>query len=122
MGALIGLLIAVLLSAVISGAIIWIIGKLNLGLEVDNFGWAMLAGLLIGLLTNLAMKLLPATGGVLHAVVNLVISAVVIFACGAMLKGLRVNGYVGALTAAVALAVINFLALLLTGGGTGPAA
>ena len=39
MDALIGAVIGILLSAIVSGAIIWIIGKLNLGLHVDNFGW-----------------------------------------------------------------------------------
>ena len=45
MEAIIGLIFGILIGAVFSGAIIWLIGKMNLGLSVDNFGWAMLAGL-----------------------------------------------------------------------------
>lgn len=117
MEAIIGAIIGILIAAVVSGVIIWIISKLNLGLNVDNFGWAMLAGVLIGLFTNLIMKLVPTTDGILHFAINLIVSAVVIFACGAFLKGVSVKGYSGAAIAAVSIAVINFLLLFLLLGG-----
>ena len=117
MGEVMGLVIGILLAAVVSGVIIWIVGKLNLGLQVDNFGWAMLSGLLIGFLTNLIMKFLPGTEGLVHAVVSLVVSAVAIFISGAILKGMTVKGYTGALVAAVGIAVVNFLLLFIILGG-----
>lgn len=117
MEALIGAIIGILLAAIVSGVIIWIVGKLNLGLQVDNFGWAVLAGILIGFFTNLLSKLIPTTDGIIQLVINLVISAVVIFASGALLKGMTVKGYSGALIAAVAIAVINFLLVFLLLGG-----
>lgn len=119
MESLVGLIIGIVLSAVVSGLIIWIVSKLGLGLSVDNFGWAMLAGLLIGLATNLIMQFVPAGNDIVHLVINLIVSAAVIFACGALLKGMTVNGYGGALVAAVGIAVIGFLlALLVIGGAT----
>ena len=117
METIIGAIIGILLAALISGIIIWIIGKLNLGLQVDNFGWAMLAGVLIGFFTNLIMKLVPTADGIIHLLVNLVVSAIVIFASGALLKGVTVKGYSGALIAAVSISVINFLLLFLVLGG-----
>ena len=71
----------------------------------------------VGFFTNLIVKLLPATDGIIHLVINLVISAVVIFASGALLKGMTVKGYSGALIAAVSIAVINFLLVFLFLGG-----
>ena len=117
METLIGLIIGIVLSAVISGLIIWIVSKLGLGLNVDSFGWAMLAGLLIGLATNLIMQVVPAGNDIVTVVVNLVVTAAVIFACGSLLKGMTVNGYGGALLAAVAIAIGGFLLALLVIGG-----
>lgn len=74
MAAIPGLLIAVLISALVSGLIIWIVSKLDLGLHVDSFGWAML-------------------------------------------KGLTVKGYKGAVIAAVSIAVVGFLFVLVALGG-----
>ncbi len=116
---LIGIIIGIAISAVVSGLIIWIVSKLNLGLQVDNFGWAMLAGLLIGLFTNIIMRVVPAGNDIVNLIINLVVSAAVIFACGALLKGMTVKGFGGALIAAVAIAIVGFgLAMLLIGGAT----
>ena len=108
-------LIGSLISAVIAGLIIWIIAKLKLGLEVESFVWAMIAGVLIGVITNLVLQLMTDFGGLGGALVHLVISAGVIFGAGSFLKGLKVNGYLGALIAAVAIAVVNFVAVWLLG-------
>ena len=117
MEAIVGLLIAVLLSAVISGFIIWVVSKFNLGLQVDSFGWAMLAGMLYGALNSVVMLLIPDTNGIVRFIVNLIVSAAVLFACGALLKGLTVRGFAGALLAAVSIAVVSFLLLVVVLGG-----
>jgi len=114
-GVLIGLIIGIVVAALVSGFIIWLVGKLNVGLTVKNFGWAMLAGLLIGILTNIANSFVKDFGGAVGFIVQLVISALVIMACGKMLSGLQVNGFKGALFAAMAIAVIGFLITLLAG-------
>lgn len=119
MEALVGMIIAILISAVISGFIIWIVSRLNLGLHVDSFWWAMLAGLFIGIVTNLIMQVVPVADDIVRVIIHLVISAGVIFLCGAVLTGVTVKGYVGALIAAVAIAVVGWLlALVLIGGAT----
>ena len=117
MEVIVGLIIAILLSAVISGFVIWVVSKLNLGLHVDSFGWAMLAGLLIGLLTNVIMLLVPESTGIVNFIVQLLVSAIAIFACGALLKGLTVRGFAGAIAAAVAIAVVSFVLLVVVLGG-----
>lgn len=119
MESLVGLIIGILISALISGLIIWIVSKLNLGLHVDNFWWAMLAGLFIGIVTNLIVQVVPDLNEIAQVIVHLVISAGVIFLCGAVLSGVTVKSYVGALIAAVAIAVVGWLlALVLVGGAS----
>ena len=108
MEAIIGLVIGIIIAALISGAVLWLVSKMGLGLSVAGFGSAMIAGLLIGFLSNVVGVLLT-VGGPIGAIVNLLIAAGVIFVSGKLLKGLTVDGYGGALIAAVAIAVINYL-------------
>jgi putative membrane protein len=110
---LIGAIIGILIAAVISGVLIWLVGKLNVGLTVKNFGWAMIAGLLIGFLTHIVMLFMPDFGAAGGFLVNLVVSAGVILASGKMLSGLTVDGFKGALFAAMAIAAIGYLATFL---------
>lgn len=117
MEAIIGIIVGVVLSAVIAGVIIWTVSKLNLGLHVESFGWAMAAGALIGVATNVIMKVIPASNDIFHLVTNLVVSALVIYASGALLKGMTVKGYGGALLAAVGIAVVSYVLVLIVLGG-----
>ena len=118
MEVIIGLVIGILIGAVISGAIIWIVSKLNMGLSVDSFGWAMLAGLFIGVITTLITQFVPNLGGIVGAVVHLIVSAVVILLAGKAFSGVKVDGFSGALLAAVMMALIGFGLALLLGGAT----
>ena len=116
MEAIVGLIIGILIAAVVSGVIIWLVSKLNVGLSVDSFGWAMLAGLFIGAITNVLDRLVPGMNEILAAVIHLVISAGVILLAGKLFSGVKVEGFKGALIAAVAIAVVGFvLALVLVG-------
>ena len=117
METVIGLIIGIAISAVISGFIIWLVSKMNLGLHVDNFWWAMAAGLIIGAVTNLLTHLLPIGNEIVQVIVNLVIAAAVIFGCGSLLSGMTVKGFGGALVAAIAISVVSFLLLLVVLGG-----
>lgn len=122
MEAIIGLIIGILIGAVISGAIIWLVSKLNIGLSVDSFGWAMAAGLFIGALTNVFNHMLPGMNEFITLVVHLVISAGVILLAGKAFSGVNVKGFKGALIAAVAIAVVGFILTLLLAGIIGGAA
>lgn len=115
MESVIGLIFGILMGALFSGGIIWIVGKMNVGLSVDHFGWAVLAGLFIGAITNLVMHFVPERGGFIGATVTLVVSAAVILLAGQALKGVHVKRYSGALIAAIALASINLVLALIFG-------
>ena len=116
---IVGMIIGVLIGALFSGFIIWIVGKLRLGLEVDGFGPAYIAAIVIAVLNGLVVWLLNVLhitigGGWLGALINLVIAAVVLMFAGNWVKGLRLKGFVGALVAAVAIAVVAFLVVWVT--------
>ena len=110
MEVLIGAIIGIAIGTLISGTLIWLVGKLGLGLSVESFGWAMLAGLVIGVISILISSLIPQSQGWVSAIVQLVISAVVIFGAGKLLKGMTVDGPSGAILAACAIAGISYLA------------
>lgn len=111
---IIGLLIGIVIGALISGFVIWIVSKLGLGLEVDGFGAAFIAAIIIAIVGGLINWLLSllnisAGSGWLGAVVHLIIAAIVLMISGRILKGLRVAGFGGALIAAIAIGVVYFL-------------
>ena len=122
METIVGLVIGILIAAVFSGVIIWLISKLNVGLSVNSFGWAMLAGLFIGTLTNLFNHMLPGMNEMITLVVHLLISALVILLAGKLFSGVNVKGFKGAVIAALAIAVVGFVLALLLAGIIGGAA
>jgi putative membrane protein len=116
LGAIVGIVIAALFSAVV----IWIVGKLGLGLSVSGFGPAFVAGIVIAIVGGLVTWLLGALGitiggGLLGAIIHLIIAALVLMFAGNMVKGLQVNGFGGALVAAIAIAVVAWLISWLLG-------
>lgn len=117
---ILGALIGILIAAAIGGLVIWIVGKLGLGLEVDGFVPAFIAAIIIAIVAGLINWLLGALGitiggGFLGALVHLVIAAVVLMIAGNIVPGMRVKGFVGALVAAIAIGVVGWLIGLVVG-------
>jgi putative membrane protein len=111
---MLGTLLGILLALVAAAVVIVIVSKLNLGLTVDGFGPAIIAAAVIAIVGGLIYWLLGVLGitiggGWLGAIINLIIAAVVLLTAGRMLKGLKVNGFVGALVAAIAIGVVTWV-------------
>ncbi len=111
---IVGLIIGILIGALFTGLIIWIVGKLGLGLEVSGFGPAYIAAIVIAILNGLVAWLLGALNltigtGIVGAIIHLVIAAVVLMAAGNFVKGLVVKGFTGAVVAALAIAAVGWL-------------
>jgi putative membrane protein len=111
---IIGLVIGILIAALFTGLIIWIVGKLGLGLEVSGFGAAYVAAIVIALVSGLINWLLNLLGvtigsGWLGALIHLVVAGVVLMIAGRFVKGLVVKGFTGALVAALAIAGVAWL-------------
>ena len=117
---IVGVIIGIVIAALISGVVIWIVGKLGLGLEVSGFGAAFIAAIIIAVVSGLINWLLGALhitvgGGLLGGIIHLVISAIVLLISGRIVPGLRVKGFLGAIIAAIAIGVVYWLAGLLLG-------
>ena len=111
---ILGAIVGIVIGALFMGLIIWIVGKLGLGLEVSGFGAAFIAAIVIAVVSGVIMWLLgllgiQVGGGWLGAIVNLIIAAVVLLISGRFVPGLRVKGFGGALIAAIAIGVVTWL-------------
>lgn len=120
MNTFVPLLIITLIIGLISGFVIWIVGRFRLGLEVKGFGSAFVAGLVIAFLAGIISLLLGLAGfldgsGLIGALVHLLISAGVLLVSGRLLPGLKVNGFTGALLASLAIGAVYWLGGLLLG-------
>ena len=117
---IVGLILGVLIGALFTGLIIWLVGKLNLGLEVDGFGPAYIAAIVIAVINLAIMWLLSAlnitiAGGFLGAIIHLLIAAAVLMVSSNMVAGIRTKGYLGALVAALVIAAVGWLITLALG-------
>ena len=113
-GIILGAIIGIAIGTVVNGILIFVVGKLKLGMEVANFGSAFLAGLVVAVGAALAALFWRLTGGtpttgVVGAVMNLIVAAAVLLVIGNSLKGITVKGWSGALVAAVAIAALAWL-------------
>lgn len=120
MNTLIPLLIATVIIGLISGFVIWIVSKLKLDLEVDSFGSAFIAAIVIAFVAGVITLLLGLAGimdggGLIGGIVHLLVSVFVLMISARILPGLRVAGFVGALVASVAIGAIYWLGGLLLG-------
>ncbi len=111
---LITILIVLVIASPIYTLIIWLVGKLRLGLEVSGFGTAFLTALVIVFLNSAVTLALGAAGitledDLLAVFIQLVIAALILLIADRIVKGLYVKGYKGALLAAVSIAAVGWL-------------
>lgn len=116
MGVIFNSIIALLVSALV----LWIVSKLNLGLSVKGFGSAIIAAVVIAVITAVVFWLLgilhiTIAGGLIGWLLLLIIAAVVLMLSGRVLPGLKVEGFGGAIIAALAIAVVSWIVSALLG-------
>jgi putative membrane protein len=109
-----GTLISIVVYWVVAALVIFIVGKMNLGLTVKSFGSALIAALVIALVSGVLGWLLGLLGisfgtGLLAALVNLLVAAVVLMVSDKFLGGMEVHGFMGAIVAALAIGVVGWL-------------
>jgi putative membrane protein len=108
-----GTLISILLYWVVAALVIFIVGKLNLGLQVKSFGAALLAALVIALVAGVLGWVFSLFGltlgtGLLAALINLVVAAIVLIISDKFLSGMEVHGFMGAIVAAIAIGAVGW--------------
>jgi putative membrane protein len=121
MGVILGFIIGVVIAAIV----LLVVSRFNLGLKVDGFGPAIIAAIVISLVSSVAVWLLSLLnisfgGGLLGAILWLIIAALVLIVAGRILPGLTVAGFTGAIVAAIVIAVIYWLLTLIFPGLVSP--
>lgn len=117
MGWLITFLVAWLLAALV----IFIVGKLGLGMTVDGFVPALIAAAVIAvigtLVTWLVVDLLGIGdgGGWWGALIGLIVAAVTLLFSDRFVKGMKVNGFGGAIVAAIGIGAVTWVANWIAG-------
>lgn len=113
MSAIVSLIISVVLLGLVGGLVIWIVGMLGLGLQVDGYGSAFTAAIVIaivGAIVQWLVSLIGAVpGGWWGAIINLVVAAIVLMISGSFLRGLRVAGFLGGIVGAIAIGLVSAL-------------
>lgn len=113
-GSIVGFIIGVILGTIVYGILIFIVGKIGIGMEVDGIVPALKAGFIVALLAGLLGVLLTALGislegGLISAIIHLLVSAALLQFAGDKIQGMRVRGFSGAIIAAIAIAVVSWL-------------
>jgi putative membrane protein len=100
----------------VSALIIYVVGRLGLGLTVDSFAPAIIAALVISVIAGIVNWLLGLIGidltgnlSFLGSIVALVVGALVLLLSDRFVKGMKVDGFGGAIIAAIAIGVGHWL-------------
>lgn len=109
-----------IVAIVVAAVVLMVISRLNLGLTVTGFGSAVIAAVVIAVVGAIVNWLLGALGitvggGLLGALVYLVVAAIVLMISDRFVAGMKVSGFSGAFIAAIAIAVVYWLLALLLG-------
>jgi putative membrane protein len=108
-------LIALALVWVVGAVILMIVSRLGLGLSVDGFGAAFIASAVISIVAGILTWLLGLVGihlggaGLIAGLVGVVVSAVVLLISDRFVKGMKVDGFGGAIIAAIAYGAVTWL-------------
>ena len=115
MEAMLGTVLGIALVWAFGAVVLMIVGRLGLGLSVDGFVPAFIASAVISIVGGVIVWALGFFGisvggpGLLGAIVSLVVAAVVLLVSDRFVSGMKVNGFVGALIAAIAYGVVVWL-------------
>jgi putative membrane protein len=107
------MLVGFLVTWLITALSLYIISRLRLGLEIQDAGTALIAALVLGLLNAVVRPILgflslPITIITL-GLFALVLNALMLMLMAAIVKGVRVQGFIGALVSSVLLSILTWL-------------
>ena len=109
------ILINLVVFFLVSAVVIWIVGKLGLGMEVSGFNGAIIAAIVIAIVSAVVLWLLGLIGitvggsGLWGAIVSVVVTAIILMISDRFVTGLKVKGFMGAIIAAIAIGVVYWL-------------
>ena len=115
-----GYIISFLVALLVSALVIFIVGRLNLGLTVSGFGAAIIAALVISIVGTIVLWLLSFLGltfggGLLGVIIYIIVAAIILMISDRFVPGMKVNGFTGAIVAAIAIGVVAWIVTWLLG-------
>ncbi|HTP07524.1 MAG TPA: phage holin family protein [Anaerolineae bacterium] len=115
-GAILNAIVIVIVAAVV----LMVVSRFKLGLTVDGFVAAIIAAVVIAVVGAIVMWLLGLLGitfggGLLGWILLLIVAAVILMVSDRFVPGMKVNGFGGAIIAAIAIAVVGWLITWLLG-------
>lgn len=106
-------IVNIVLMLVFAAVVIMIVSKLNAGLVVADFKSALIAAAVIAIVGGVVSWLLGflnlGIGILLGVIVYVIVAAIVLLISDKFVKGMKVDGFAGAIMAAVAIATLNWL-------------
>ena len=112
---IISILIDLVVSAAVFAVVLMVVDKLNLGLSVGGFGNAFIAAVGIAVVAVLGLWILALLNitiqvtGLLGFIIAVIAAAVVLMIAARLLNGFTVNGFGGAVIAAIAIGVCYWI-------------
>jgi putative membrane protein len=115
-----GYIINFLVALIVAALVIYIVGRLNLGLTVSGFGAAIIAALVIAIVGTIVLWLLGLLGltiggGLLGAIIYIIVAAIILMISDRFVPGMQVKGFTGAIVAAIAIGVVAWIVSWLLG-------
>lgn len=111
----VGILVSALIAWFLYALVIWIVGKIGLGINVTGFVPALIAAAVIVIIAAIINWLLGLFGlslgapGLITAIIAFIVAALVLMFADRFVSGYSVNGFIGALIGAAAIGVVGWL-------------
>lgn len=107
-------LISIIVNFLVAALVIVIVGRFDLGLTVAGFGTAFVAAIFIAIVGGIFSWLfgllgISSAGGLIGAITNVIVAAIVLIFSASLLPGLRVYGFGGAILAVIAIGLIGWI-------------
>jgi putative membrane protein len=115
-----GYIFSFIVALIVAALVIYIVGRLNLGLTVSGFGAAIIAALVIAIVGTIVLWLLGLLGltiggGLLGAIIYIIVAAIILMISDRFVPGMKVKGFTGAIIAAIAIGVVAWIVTWLLG-------
>ena len=115
-----GYIFSFIVALIVAALVIYIVGRLNLGLTVSGFGAAIIAAVVIAVVGTIVLWLLSLLGltvggGLLGVIIYIIVAAVILMISDRFVPGMKVKGFTGAIVAAIAIGVVAWIVTWLLG-------
>ncbi|MFN8483094.1 MAG: phage holin family protein [Anaerolineae bacterium] len=111
-----GVIFSLIIGFLVAALVIYIVGRMNMGLTVASYGAAFIAAIVIAVVASVVYWFLSLFSvslgtGLLGAIIYIIIAAVVLMISDRFVPGMQVAGFAGAIAAAIAIGIVYWIVL-----------